>query len=136
MKTIQPSQFSNRIFLKERLTTGLKIQDTKTQNKYIIEGIDLEESDLEKQIYCYILNMEVWSIPELYIGREYEVSGYKPEYTVELKPTKTVEEYQVDEYFENIRDNKRLEREYREFKNTKGFNLSGLWAKDREKFKV
>lgn len=135
MKTIQPSRFNNRIFLRERLTKGLKIRSVEAGNKYTILEIDLSESDKEKGIYCYVLE-ELWNYRELFQGVEYEIIGYKPEYEVELKNTLKVDSHKVDLYLENLKENRRIERQYREFKESKEFDLSGFFARDREQFNL
>lgn len=135
MKTVQPSQFNNRIFLRERLTTGLKIKSS-TGNKYTIEGIDLKESTEDS--YCYVIQ-EVWNYRELFKDVEYEIVGYAPEKEIEIKETVRTSEEKVDLYLENLKEDRKLERQYRDFLRSKEFNpkvYSGFWARDRGVFKI
>lgn len=135
MRTIQPSNYSNRIYLNEYLTSGLKIKNRKTKNIYTITSIDEKESDVKNKLYCIVLDREVDSLRDLFYDTEYTIVGYKPEYSIELKSTKQVDLEVVDDYFDNLKSQNILEREYREFMKSKSFDLSGYWAVDRENFK-
>lgn len=134
MKTVQPSKFNNRIYLKERLAQGLKIKSS-IGNKYKIEGVDLSESTEDH--YCYIIQ-EVWNYSELFKDTEYQIIGYKPEKEIEIKETVKTPEEKVDLYFEELKENLKLEKQYRDYLKSNDFDpkvYSGFWAKDREIFK-
>lgn len=136
MKTIQPSRFNNRIFLREKLTKGLKLKSLEAGNNYFIEDIDLKEST--EDYYCYVIQ-EVWNIRELFKDVEYEISGYKPERKIELKETLKVDPIKVDLYLDNLKANKKLERQYRDYLKSDDFDkeiYSGFWGKDKEQFNL
>ena len=136
MKTVQPSRFNNRIYLKEKLTKGLKIKSLEAGNNYTIEGTDLKEST--EDYYCYIIQ-EVWNYRELFKDTEYQIVGYKPEKEIEIKETVRTEEEKVDLYFEELKENLKLEKQYRDYLKSNDFDpklYSGFWAKDRGVFKI
>lgn len=136
MKTTQPSRFNNRIFLREKLTKGLKLKSLEAKNIYTIEDIDLREST--EDYYCYVIQ-EVWNYRELFKDVEYEIVGYKPERKIELKETLKVDSNKVDLYLENLKLDKKLEKQYRDYLKSDEFDkevYSGFWGKDKEQFNL
>lgn len=131
LKTVQPSEFANRLYFNRRLQSGLKIKSKSTRKTYFIEGLDERKS--EEGVFCYIIP-EVEKIRDLFFEAEFEVVGYRPEYQIALKETKETDEKTVDLYLENLKENKKLERQYREYKKSEDFNLTGFWALDRKNF--